>query len=359
MWKVVFRWYGETHDPIPLAYIRQIPGVSGVVSMLMDVPTGEVWPREQIFALKEKVEEHGLTFEVVESVNVHEDIKLGLPSRDRYIENYIKTLEYLAAAGVKVVVYNFMPVFDWFRTELWATLPDGSKTMAYDHSVVASLSPREVISRMRQEGGSFALPGWEWERLAAIERLFALYEGMSEEQLFANLSYFLKAVIPYCEKFGIKLAIHPDDPPFSIFGLPRIVKTREDILRILEVYDSPCNGVALCTGSLGIRGDNNLPEMVRTFGTMGRLHFVHLRNILRDGMRFYEVAHPSFCGSLDMFAIVKELVSMRYDGYMRPDHGRMIWGEQGRPGYGLYDRALGITYLLGLWEGIEKSLSTP
>lgn len=355
MWKVVFRWYGENHDPIPLAYVRQIPGVSGVASMLMDVPTGEVWPKEQILALKERIEAHGLTFEVVESVNVHEDIKLGLPSREYYIENYLATLEHLAEVGVKVVTYNFMPVFDWFRTELWAVLPDGSKTMAYDHSVVSSLPPWEVIARMKREGGSFALPGWEWERLAAIERLFKLYESMDEEKLFANLVYFLRAVVPFCEAKGIKLAIHPDDPPFSIFGLPRIVKTKEDILRILEAYDSPCNGVALCTGSLGVREDNDLPDMIRTFGRMGRLHFVHLRNIERQATRFYEVAHPSFCGSLDMFAIVRALVAIGYNGYMRPDHGRMIWGEQGRPGYGLYDRALGIAYLLGLWEGIEKS----
>ncbi len=358
MWKVVFRWFGEHHDSIPLEYIRQIPGVHGVVGMLIDVPTGETWPKERIFALREKVEKYGLTFEVVESVNVHEDIKLGLPSRDRYIENYLKTIDHLAQAGVKVIVYNFMPVFDWFRTELWKTLPDGSKTMAYDHDVVASLSPRDIIARMKREGGSLSLPGWEWERLADMERLFTLYDGMDEEALFVNLAYFLNAVVPFCEERGVRLAIHPDDPPFSIFGLPRIVKTKGDILRILEVYDSPCNGLALCVGSLGVREDNDIPDMIRTFGAMGRLHFVHLRNIRREGKAFHETAHPSFCGSLDMFEIVKALVEIGYEGYMRPDHGRMIWGERGRPGYGLYDRALGVAYLWGLWEGIEKSRAT-
>jgi len=355
MWKVVFRWFGERHDPVPLEYIRQIPGVEGIVSMLIDVPTGEVWPKERILALKKTIEQHGLTFEVVESVNVHEAIKLGLPSKDRYIENYRATLRHLAEAGIRVVVYNFMPMFDWVRTDLWKVLPDGSKTMAYDHRVLAGLSPREIVDRVKRDGHSFALPGWEWERLEEIERLFALYEGMDEERLFANLVDFLKAVVPLCEELGILLAIHPDDPPFSVFGLPRIVTSKSQILRLLEAVDSPANGLALCTGSLGVLEDNDIPDMIRTFGRMGRLHFVHLRNLKRTGDRsFQEVAHPSFCGSLDMFAIVKALVEIGYSGYMRPDHGRMIWGEEGRPGYGLYDRALGIAYLLGLWEGVER-----
>ncbi|KUK14256.1 MAG: mannonate dehydratase [Synergistetes bacterium] len=353
--KMVFRWYGENNDPVTLEQIRQIPGVVGVVGALFDVPVGEVWPLEKVKHLKEVVEKAGLTLEVIESVNVHEDIKLGLPTRERYIENYIETIRNLSKVGVKVICYNFMPVFDWMRTELNRKLPDGSETMEYDHSLIENITPQELIKRVKEGSHGLVLPGWEWDRLAKLEETFELYKEVDEAKLFDNFVYFLKAVIPTCEECDVKLAIHPDDPPWSIFGLPRIVTNRENIERFLRAVDSPYNGITLCMGSLGANPDNNIPEMIRYFGKMGRIHFAHVRNLkIENRGKFYETAHPSFCGSHDMFEVMKAFHDINYEGYIRPDHGRMIWGEKGRPGYGLYDRALGAVYLLGLWEAIGK-----
>lgn len=355
---IVVRWFGPKDDHVPLSWIRQIPGVEGVVSALFDVPVGEVWPKERIEELRALITSYGLSFEVVESVNVHEDIKLGLPSRDRYIEHYIQTLRNLASAGVKVVCYNFMPVFDWIRTDLSYLLEDGSSTMAYDQRLLEDKGVEDLVAAMFGQSRGFSLPGWEPERLASVRHVIEQYRGMTEEDLFENLRYFLSAVVPECEQLGIRMAIHPDDPPWSVFGLPRIVTTEENIIRILELVDSPANGCALCTGSLAARSDNDVARILRKVGERGRLVFVHLRNIKKygEGM-FYESAHPTFCGSLDMYELVKALYESGFDGYVRPDHGRHIWGETGRPGYGFYDRALGISYILGLWEGIEKSTS--
>jgi len=353
--KVVIRWYGEEKDTVTLEQIRQIPGVEGVVSALFDVPVGEVWPLEEIMKLKETVERAGLRLEVIESVNVHEDIKLGLSTRDKYIDNYKETIKNLAKAGIKVICYNFMPVFDWVRTNLNKKLPDGSESMEYDHDLMERITPEELLRRMEKGSYGFVLAGWEWERLTKLRETFELYKNVDEEKLFGNLVYFLEKVIPVCEECDVKLAIHPDDPPWSVFGLPRIVTNRENIERILKTVDSPCNGIAFCVGSLGANPENNIPEMIRHFGKMGRIHFTHVRNLKITGeKKFYETAHPSFCGFHDMFEVMKAFYDIGYDGYIRPDHGRMIWGEKARPGYGLYDRALGVTYLLGLWEAIGK-----
>lgn len=352
--KIVFRWFGED-DPIKLDHIRQIPGVEGIVGALFDVPVGEVWPFEKIMKLKSTAESHGLKLEVIESVNVHEDIKLGLPTRKRYIDNYKDTVVNLARAGIKVITYNFMPVFDWLRTDLKYELSDGSETMYYDDELVRNITPKQLVAAMREGSSNFVLPGWEWERLEQLEKTLQMYEGMKEEDLFDNLVHFLREIVPVCEQFNVKLALHPDDPPWSIFGLPRIVTCQENIEKILRAVDSPSNTLALCTGSLGVNTKNDIPSMVCQFGGMKRISFVHLRNFKLIGERkFYESAHPSFCGSLDMFEIVKALRDVDYDVYLRPDHGRTIWGEKARPGYGLYDRALGITYILGLWEAIGK-----
>lgn len=352
--KIVFRWFGED-DPIKLDHIRQIPGVEGIVGALFDMPVGEVWPFEKIMKLKSTVESHGLKLEVIESVNVHEDIKLGLPTRERYIDNYKDTVVNLAKAGIKVVTYNFMPVFDWLRTDLKYKLPDGSEVMYYDDELVRNITPKQLVAAIKEGSSNFVLPGWEWERLEQLERTLQMYEGMEEKDLFDNLIHFLREIVPVCEQFNIKLALHPDDPPWSVFGLPRIVTCQENIEKILKAIDSPSNTLALCTGSLGVNVRNDIPSMVRRFGSMKRISFVHLRNFKLIGeKRFYESAHPSFCGSLDMFEIVKALYDVDYDGYCRPDHGRTIWGEKARPGYGLYDRALGITYILGLWEAIRN-----
>lgn len=353
--KIVFRWFGEKDDHIPLDYIRQIPGIYGIVTSLYDIPVGEIWPLEDIKQLKRTISEYKLSMEVIESVNVHEDIKLGLPTRDKYIKNYKETIKNLSDVGVKVICYNFMPIFDWVRTELDKPLDDGSKTMFYEHSKLQKISPKELINNILGKSKGFSLPGWEPERLKELEELFKAYEDIDELKLFNNLVYFLEQIIPTCKEYDIKMAIHPDDPPWSLFGLPRIITSKENIMRMLKAVDSEYNGLALCTGSLGVKTDNDIPEMIRTFGGMGRIHFAHVRNLKIIGDKtFYETSHRTEDGSLDMFEIMKALHDIDFKGYIRPDHGRMIWGEKGRPGYGLYDRALGTTYLIGLWEAITK-----
>ncbi len=343
--KMSFRWYGDS-DPVSLAYIRQIPGVENIVSAVYDVPVGEVWPVENIQKLKAKIESHGLKFEVVESVPVHEDIKLGKPTRDRLIANYCQTLRNLAPCGVKVVCYNFMPVFDWTRTTLEMELPDGSKTLGFDVATVNQIDPSEGIQ----------LPGWDASyKPEELKALLAEYAKIDEEKLWSHLEYFLHRVIPVAREVGIKMAMHPDDPPRPIFGLPRIVKNREDLARLLAIEDTPENGLTLCSGSLGASCQNDIAAMVREFAGKGRIHFAHLRNVKNDPSGdFYETGHRSEDGSLDMAEIVRAYYEAGFDGYARPDHGRMIWGETGKPGYGLYDRALGAVYLNGLWEGIAK-----
>ncbi|HHW76600.1 MAG TPA: mannonate dehydratase [Xanthomonadaceae bacterium] len=343
--KMSFRWYGDS-DPVSLEYIRQIPGVENIVSAVYDVPVGEVWPVENIQKLKAKIESHGLKFEVVESVPVHEDIKLGKPTRDRLIANYCQTLRNLAPCGIKVVCYNFMPVFDWTRTTLEMELPDGSKTLGFDVATVNQIDPSEGIQ----------LPGWDASyKPEELKALLAEYARIDEEKLWSHLEYFLHRVIPVAKEVGIKMAMHPDDPPRPIFGLPRIVKNREDLARLLAIEDTPENGLTLCSGSLGASCQNDIAAMVREFAGRGRIHFAHLRNVKNDPSGdFYETGHRSADGSLDMAEIVRAYYEAGFDGYVRPDHGRMIWGETGKPGYGLYDRALGAVYLNGLWEGIAK-----
>ena len=352
--KMTFRWYGSQLDPIPLRYIKQIPNMSGVVTSLMDLPAGALWPTERISALKEEVNAAGLEMEVIESVNVHEDIKLGLPGRDAYIDNYRETVRRLGQAGVKVICYNFMPVFDWTRTDLAKPRPDGSTVLAYDQAVIDRITdPQAFADQIQQGAGEFEMAGWEPERMAELKRLFAQYRNVSHEDLFRNLKYFLEAVIPVCEQYDVKMAIHPDDPPWDIFGLPRIYTCRENMRRIVELVDSPYNGLTLCSGSLGC---NDIPALVREFGGEGHIHFAHVRNIKFTGPgRFEEAAHLSGDGSLDLYEIMKAYYDVGFEGYIRPDHGRMIWDEKGRAGYGLYDRALGASYLNGLWEAIQKN----
>ena len=291
--KMTFRWYGSQLDPIPLRYIKQIPNMSGVVTSLMDLPAGALWPTERISALKEEVNAAGLEMEVIESVNVHEDIKLGLPGRDAYIDNYRETVRRLGQAGVKVICYNFMPVFDWTRTDLAKPRPDGSTVLAYDQAVIDRITdPQAFADQIQQGAGEFEMAGWEPERMAELKRLFAQYRNVSHEDLFRNLKYFLEAVIPVCEQYDVKMAIHPDDPPWDIFGLPRIYTCRENMRRIVELVDSPYNGLTLCSGSLGSSPCNDIPALVREFGGEGHIHFAHVRNIKFTGPgRFEEAAH--------------------------------------------------------------------
>jgi mannonate dehydratase len=335
-------------DSVKIEYIKQIPGMHSIVTAVYDVPVGEVWSEESILKLKAYVEQAGLNFDVIESVPVHEDIKLGLPSRQKYIENYKENIRRLSKAGVKVICYNFMPVFDWTRTQLDKVLADGS---------TALVCYKEQLKMMDPLKGELSLPGWDSsytkEQLAQV---FRQYEKVDEEQLWSNLEYFLKEIIPIAEQCDIKMAIHPDDPPYPIFGLPRIITNEKNIDRFLKLVDSKYNGLTFCTGSLGSAPYNDIVKMVDKYSAMGRIHFMHIRNVklLEDGS-FEESAHYSPCGSLDIVEIVKALYKNRYDGYVRPDHGRMIWGEMGRPGYGLYDRALGAMYLMGIWETLSKT----
>lgn len=344
--KLTFRWYGD-NDPVTLEKIRQIPKMSGIVSAIYDVAPGEVWSNESILALKSKAEQNGLEFEVVESVPVPEEIKYGGERAGELIENYCENIRRLGRAGVKCVCYNFMPVFDWLRSELEHQNADGSNSLAYNELTVLSMNP--LTSEL-------SLPGWdESYTKGELAQLIEKYKKIGKEGLWANLTTFLERVIPVAHEAGVNMAIHPDDPPWDIFGLPRIITDADSIRRFLSIVPLEENGITLCTGSLGASVDNDLVKMAGEFAK--RVHFLHLRNILITGEReFHEVGHPTECGSIDMFGIVKALLENGFDGYVRPDHGRMIWGEVGRYGYGLYDRALGATYIAGLFEGVEKSL---
>ena len=342
--KMTFRWYGEK-DSIPLSYIRQIPGMSGVVTAVYDVPVGEVWEMDKILRLKSLCDQKGLEMEVIESVPVHEDIKLGLPTRDRYIANYATTIRNLGKAGVKCICYNFMPVFDWLRTNLHTEAEDGSNALSYNHEELMSLDPHNLH-----------LPGWDESYTSEeLNSLLDAYSSMSHEQLFENLVYFLKGIMPACDETGINMAIHPDDPPWDMFGLPRIITGMDSYDKLFAAVPNAHNGITLCTGSLGAGRDNDMVAMASKLAA--RSYFVHLRQITHSGaLDFCESGHLTEMGSLDMYGIVKALVEAGFDGYVRPDHGRNIWGEDGKPGYGLYDRALGATYLYGLFEAIEKGL---
>jgi mannonate dehydratase len=354
--KMTFRWYGEGNDQISLSQIKQIPGVEGIVWSLHDLPAGEVWPEERIIREKTIIEQAGFHIDVVESVNVHEDIKLGLPTRDLYIENYKETLRRLAKVGVKVVCYNFMPVFDWTRTDLFKTMDDGSNALFFEKSRIDHLDPIELIEKI-SGNIDVTMPGWEPERLANLKQTFKQYEGFTSEQLWQNLQYFLEQVIPVCEACDIKMGIHPDDPAFPIFGLPRIITNKENIGRFLRLVDNPYNGLSLCSGSLG-SANNDIPDIVDTYHD--RIHFMHIRNVKRfDNGDFIEVSHRACDGSVDTVKVVQMLHHHNFQGYVRPDHGRHIWGEEqwARPGYGLYDRALGIMYLLGVWDSLQKNAS--
>ena len=352
--EMTIRWYGPGWDTVTLEQIRQIPGVTGVITTLYDTRPGEVWTRERIRERKQEVEGAGLHISGIESVNVHDAIKAGSPDRDRYIQNYIQTLENLGKEGIHLVCYNFMPVFDWTRTELARKRPDGSTVLAYTQEAVDALNPEEMFASIAGDTNGTVMPGWEPERMEKVKELFEIYREVNEEKLFANLVYFLKRIMPVCSQYDIRMAIHPDDPAWSVFGLPRIITNQQQIQRLLEAVDDVHNGLTFCSGSYGTNRNNDLAGMIRAFG--GRIHFAHVRNLKfhSDG-DFEEAAHLSSDGSFDMYEIMKALYDIGFEGPIRPDHGRMIWGEEAMPGYGLYDRALGAAYLNGLWEGIEKS----
>ena len=344
--KLSFRWYGDD-DPVTLEYISQIPNMRSVVTAVYDVKPGEVWSEQSLLHIKDECEKHGLIFDVVESIPVHEDIKLGRNNVDELLEVYCENIRRCAKYGVKCVTYNFMPVFDWTRTQLDKKAPDGSTSLVMYWDQMKGLDPLK---------DDIHLPGWDSSYTQdEVRELITAYGKIGEEGLWANLERFLKKVIPVAEECGVRMAIHPDDPPYPIFGLPRIITCEKNLDRMLNIVDSKANSLCLCTGSLGCAKSNDIPAMVEKYAAMDRIAFMHIRNVkIMDDGSFEERAHLSSCGSLDMYKIVKALCRNGFDGYVRPDHGRMIWGETGKPGYGLYDRALGAAYINGLFEAAEK-----
>ena len=351
--KMTMRYYGKEYDSVTLEQLRQIRYVEGLISTLYYKQAGEKWERGEIAALKKEITDAGLELSGIESVNIHDAIKIGTPERDMYIENYIETLENLGEEGIDLVCYNFMPVFDWTRSNLAKPRPDGSTVLAYDQKEIDKIDPEKIFENIDKMSNGFIMPGWEPERLSKIKELFEAYAAVDADKLFDNLVYFLNAIMPVCEKYGIKMAIHPDDPSWSVFGLPRIITGKEGLLKLINTVPSVYNGVTLCTGSLGSNPGNDLVDIIHAL--KGRIHFAHIRNIKHTGPgQFEEACHLSADGSYDMAAIVKALYETGFDGVIRPDHGRMLWGEKAMPGYGLYDRALGAAYLCGLWEMMVK-----
>jgi mannonate dehydratase len=345
--EMTFRWYGD-EDPVTLEQIRQIPVIEGIVSALDDVSVGEVLPIKKISEHKKKIEAVGLKFSVLESIPVHEDIKLGRSSRNKLIENYCQSIRNMGSLGIKILCYNFMPVFDWTRSDLAKKNPDGSTSLSYDHAELKKIDLKK---------DNLELPGWATSY--SKDELYELLDAYSEidnEQLWSNLEYFLKKVVPVAEKSGVLMAIHPDDPPWSIFGIPRIITNDTALERLVNIVDSESNGLTFCTGSFGPNKGMDLIKSIYKFGEMKRIHFAHVRNIKYYGNNsFQETAHTTESGDINIFKIIKAYSDVGFKGAMRPDHGRMIWGEEGRPGYGLYDRALGAMYLSGLWEALQKN----
>ncbi|MDI2588147.1 MULTISPECIES: mannonate dehydratase [unclassified Psychrobacillus] len=350
---ITFRWYGRGNDTVTLDQVKQIPGTKGIVWALHQKPVGEVWEKEEIKSEIDYIQSFGFHADVVESVNVHEAIKLGNSERDQYIENYKETIRNLGEFGVKVICYNFMPIFDWTRTEMFHPLEDGSTALFFEKSKVENLDPQELVKTV-SEASDLTLPGWEPEKMARIAELFEAYKEVDEEKLWENLAYFLNEILPVAESVGIKMAIHPDDPPYSIFGLPRIITGESSYEKLIAISDSAANGFTMCTGSMGANPENDMVQVARKYAS--RSPFSHIRNVkISDNGDFVETSHYTSDGSIDIKGVVQELHKQNYDGYVRPDHGRHIWGEVCRPGYGLYDRGLGIMYLLGLWDAYETN----
>lgn len=387
-----FRWFGP-QDEVTLADIRQT-GATGIVSALHHIPCGEVWPESEIINRKRIIDASGLNWSVVESVNIHESIKTGEPEREQYIEKYIKSLQNLGAAGLKTVCYNFMPVLDWTRTHLDYRLPNQASALRYESRALIAFElyilEREeawqIYSLEQQQQAKMYLDALSADEkqliintilagLPGTDEVFTIdqfknylrrYAEVDSAKLKENLAWFLRSVIPEAELAGIKMCIHPDDPPFPILGLPRVVSTEEDLRDVVNFAPSPSNGITLCTGSLGARAENDLPGIVERLGS--HIHFVHLRNVKRenDGS-FYEAEHLN--GSVDMYAVMKNLIAeqqiRRHSGKediaipMRPDHGHKILDDIKRntyPGYSVIGRMKGLAELTGLELGIRRGV---
>ncbi len=386
------RWFGP-NDPVSLMDIRQA-GCTGIVTALHQIPVGEVWNVEAIKERIDSIEKDNdryseLKWLVVESLPVHEDIKKGLPSREHFIENYKTSLKNLAKCGIKTVCYNFMPVLDWSRTNLNFEMPDGSKALRfvwedfavfdlcilkrpnaekdYEENVIEAAKNKfdrmsEIEIKTLKDTALLGLPGSEEAfDLNTFQSLLDNYNEIGDRELRENLYYFIKQVAPVAQELGINLCIHPDDPPKPLLGLPRVVSTENDLVQLMSAYDNPANGITYCTGSLGVREDNNLPQIIRRFGN--RIHFIHLRATKREEnpRNFHEADHLT--GDVDMYSVVKEIViEERRSGRsipMRPDHGHQMLDDLNKktyPGYSAIGRLRGLAELRGLELGILRSM---